>query len=392
MPQEGFVAGCGQSQGLVAARRLAGRVRVAFAPEDVHGQPPQDGQVLRGVARAGARTVFVHHDVQHPVQGLDAPVRPHGLQRFRRRKVPRTQVVALLGGGHALDGAAAFDHHDAGQAGPLPAVREPVDLRGDPAGALLEASVFLVDGVRPCEVVFAAGDGVEHERAHLSEGRRLVGLEGEQVVAALAVDLRGDLGLAADGVDRHQSPLHVQQIQQAGDGDDFVFLVEDLELAEDEMGLGAEGVDDVRDAAVGTQGAAKRLAVDGNLAAAAVGPGQLRPEDEDVAEMQRRDEAQDPAEGVVAGHAAREGAVAAQPVEMGAAEIFHVVEGGVAAEAGAEGGHQQVGEGVLLRAVHARVGHETEEGHKPVRLGDPSGGVGGNNACVHIYNRIYVPA
>jgi hypothetical protein len=61
-----------------------------------------------------------------------------------------------------------------------------------------------------------------HRLLDVRQQPSLVGFDDQHVIAAALHDLPGDLLLTADGVDGHQRPLQVQQLQQPGDGRDLV--------------------------------------------------------------------------------------------------------------------------------------------------------------------------
>ena len=96
--------------------------------------------------------------------------------------------------------------------------------------------------------------------------RGLIALDGQHVVGAAVDDRAGDFGLAAHGVDRHQSPGKLEHFEQFGDGRDLVALGVDDDLPQGnqvDRGPGADHVDG-RLATGGVETAAQRLAIDGD--------------------------------------------------------------------------------------------------------------------------------
>ena len=74
---------------------------VAF--EQIEGDAPQDGKVLRGIAAPDAGIVFAESHVVHPVHAVfNAPVRPNRLaQQSRFRRQAADVITALPAAGEA---------------------------------------------------------------------------------------------------------------------------------------------------------------------------------------------------------------------------------------------------------------------------------------------------
>lgn len=111
------------------------------------------------------------------------------------------------------------------------------------------------------EVVLQA---VEEQWADIRMERGLVVLQGQHVVAAAGAKRRGDMLLAAQRVNGHDGPGHVDELQEFGNGGDLVRRAVQGQLAQGEVVLGGPGTDQVQGAlAAGpVAGAAQRLAVD----------------------------------------------------------------------------------------------------------------------------------
>lgn len=71
------------------------------ALEQIEGDAPQDGKVLRGIAAPDAAIVFPESHVEHPVHAVfDAPVRQYRLTqqcRFRRQAADAITVLPAAG-------------------------------------------------------------------------------------------------------------------------------------------------------------------------------------------------------------------------------------------------------------------------------------------------------
>ena len=83
--------------------------------EEVECPVPQGGEILGGVAGAGAAWVFAEDDVEHPVElVLDAPVAADGSREFLRIQFEAAQVVAAPGAGFPVEIAHGLDHRGGG--------------------------------------------------------------------------------------------------------------------------------------------------------------------------------------------------------------------------------------------------------------------------------------
>ncbi len=316
--------------------------------EQVQGDAGQAGEVLGGVALADAAVVFAEVDVQAPVQVvLHAPVAADVLQQ-PRGVVGRqaADVVAVLAGGLAVDRPLGLDADEAAQVLPLALLGEPVDLRGRPDSPLLDPAVALVDGRGRAvgDAVAVVGQALVEELHRLLVQRALVALELQEVVAALVDDLLGDLLLAAGRVDGDHRPVHVQQLQQFGDGRDLVALGVGGQLPQDHVIGLAPGADHVdgRLAVGRVQAAADRLAVDGDQPAGRGGGQVGDPLHEALLEGHRVQRREDPAEGVVRGDAVGQVQEGLEPLPLAAAELGHLHPAVGPADDGADGDGQDV--------------------------------------------------
>ena len=162
-----------------------------------------------------------------------------------------------------------------------------------------------------------------HRRLDVLQQPGLVLLDGQDVVRPRVSDLLGDVLLAAHGVDAHQRPFQVQQLQQLGDGRDLVALVLDGDQAQRQAGRAGPGADQVQGLVAGraVARAAQGLAVDRHLARHQVGHGG-HPTPEAGLELHGVDQGEEAAEGVVGGDAVGQLQEAAQPLQLGVAEAL----------------------------------------------------------------------
>src|SRR3954470_11914253 len=194
-------------------------------------------------------------------------MRPYRAGEARRVQLGGGKIVAP----RPLDLAAALggalDHADHGEAGKCdlarvaPVGEQPGDVAADRVAADLDPAV---PSVGRLEGVERARRRVGEEGLDVLEGGRAVLLQRQQVVAAAAQDGRGDPGLGADGVDRHQGALERQPLQEQRDGGDLVRLATHRLLPEHQALAGRPGGDEVQGiAALAPRvGAPRGLAVD----------------------------------------------------------------------------------------------------------------------------------
>ena len=126
--------------------------------------------------------------------------------------------------------------------------------------------------------------------------------------------------MAAQGIDRHQRALDLQQIQERGDGRDFVGFGVHGHLTQGEALGRRPGADEVQRAEFGRPGAAQRLAVDGHVLDPQRRTDRPHPFLEAGLECPGVEAVEDALEGVVRRDAVGQGQEAAQPVAALAAE------------------------------------------------------------------------
>src|SRR4051794_27462850 len=183
----------------------------------------------------------------------------------------------------------------------------------------------------------------------------LIALEGQEIVATTADDLRGDLGSAGEGVQADQAAAQVQAVEQIGQHHQLAPFGIRRTLRQHQPVLHRERADQVqrRAAVPAVERAPHRLAVDRDLPrSAGIGPEhRAYPVQKAALEALRVDQHQHPAEGVVRGNAARQLEEALQPVPFAAAVQRDVLEALGLAEHGADRDYQGIKASRLLMIV-----------------------------------------
>ena len=183
-----------------------------------------------------------------------------------RLVTPGGLAVAL--GGLDLDGLAP-DGEDLSDAGEVEVV---VERAGDPDGAALAAPV-LGFGALVGEVRCTLGDVLVEGEPDIVEHVRLVALDGEQVVCAAPEEIGGQRALGEQGIGGDGVPCDVgHRLEQGEDGADLVCALLRFVgvrascrffLLQGRFGVVADDAEHMRLAALVIEGAAQRLAVDG---------------------------------------------------------------------------------------------------------------------------------
>ena len=243
----------------------------------LRGHVAKDGEVVRPIVLAGSVSVFVHLDIEAPVQPVfDAPMSPgDGIEALGRERLAE-QVVGgfargLLG---ALAGPGNFGVRL--QPRPLMLLLQPLDVAGDKSGAGLDPAMIAIDrGVGGDRFGFR----IVEEGSDVVVQRALIALQRHGVVAALRDDLAGDAALAVERVHGHDRPLEAQQSQQLGYGGDLVGLGVGGDLPQHQLLIAAAGRDHVqrRLAARLVERSPHHLAVDRNHPLAALGEARHEP-------------------------------------------------------------------------------------------------------------------
>jgi putative transposase len=184
-------------------------------PDEVLRHVPNCGEVGGRVAVADPAFIVAEDHVHDPVQAvLNAPVVADGRCQMVGRQgrggdVEPPFLFNLIGGfPHA------FDHRQRGQAGPVMALAQPVDVVHDGQGPGFDPAVLAIDSLRAAHggVGKATGELLIGEPFGVFAQAALVALQGEDVVGFLVDDLAGDLALASHRVDAHDGALNLQQI------------------------------------------------------------------------------------------------------------------------------------------------------------------------------------
>jgi hypothetical protein len=124
---------------------------------------------------------------------------------------------------------------------------EILDRRGHEDAPADQATVALVKVVEHrSPLPSPAQAGALEMLAHSHKGAAVMGLEHQKRVGTLGPDLRGDVLLAAHGVQRHDAALQVQGLKQLRNRDDFVRLAINRALAQRQPLTACPGADQVQ--------------------------------------------------------------------------------------------------------------------------------------------------
>jgi len=196
-----FIRSCGDE----SADRDAARARDGIKTNEVQRDVLEDGQVVGGVAGAGTHLVIGEDDIHAQCRQFStASVSGWPGQGVEHRAAGWSDVVALLARGFALDCALGFDDHEGLEIGPLPRIVQAIELIGGKAAAMLDATVVFFDVLVEAGGRLGSGGRLELREEifdRLGE-RRMIVLDCQDLVALLAANRLGDVGLRAHRIDR----------------------------------------------------------------------------------------------------------------------------------------------------------------------------------------------
>src|SRR3954452_2201851 len=310
----------------------------AFEPGKVESEAPQQGDVLRSVILTSSGLVFIHGHVENPMQTvLHPPMGAGYLAEVLGAERGAQQVV----GGFATDLVAplAAAAHAANSSQPRPGMLflQPSDVSRDQAGAGLDAAVLAIDR----GMADLGGTGwVFKEAADIVVQAALVTLQREHVIPALFDHLGSDDALTVECVGGDDAALERQQFQH---GCDLVGLAVDRHLTEQQALLSRPGMDHMqrRLARDTIERAPQRLAVHRHHAPQALSE-TLHEAGEAGLERLWVEQAEHPAEGIMAGRAMAQAQKLAQVRRFDLPEQRHVRAILAARQQSTERDHQQL--------------------------------------------------
>ena len=163
---------------------------------------------------------------------LDAPVlpyrlgEPHALRWQGREKIPRLDLHRVP---HFTMG---LDHAHAVQVRPRGLGAKPLNLRRDPIPTRFNATVIPIDGfvVGVRDVRKPRVPGIVEKQRHRLGERRVIVLERQDILCSLLCNSLGDLFLTPHRINRDYRSCEVQQVEELGNGDNFVGFLLDFPL------------------------------------------------------------------------------------------------------------------------------------------------------------------
>lgn len=163
---------------------------------------------------------------------LDEPVAPHRASGSFGGEIGGRNVIMGIEAAPVLEVGSRANPDDGFRLGqaqfPWEALvtGKPVGILADGNGVLLDAAVPLIDIV---EAVEAFGGSIVEVAFDVAGQRRLIGLEGKQIIGSGLADRLGNRGGGGDDADRDQRTLKTvicrQPFQKHRDGGDLVRLV-----------------------------------------------------------------------------------------------------------------------------------------------------------------------
>lgn len=203
--------------------------------DEVHGDVLEDGEVVSGMAGAGAHLVVGKGHIHAPVQTvLDRPMLADGTGGTLGIREQAADVVAVLKRALALDGPFGLDDHEGLELRPLRRVVQAIELIEHETTAVLNAAVILLDALEESMRRLVRRGGLEQSKevADRVGQRGLIVLDGEHVVGLAVANRLGNVRLCPHRVDRDDAPFERQRLQQHRNGHLFVGLLRRRHLAQ----------------------------------------------------------------------------------------------------------------------------------------------------------------
>jgi len=170
----------------------------------------EHGKVLGPVPGAQPTMIFPKGYIKGPMElVLNPPVFTHGLGKLRGLGREAAQIEALLDGGLPSQGARGLHHPDTAQSWPRRRLQLGIQVSTDPRTPRLHPPMPLL-GLVMIRALAAVGVGLgSRDKKALDRllQRRLIALEGQDIVGPLLHNLLGNGALTAHGVNGHNTPF-----------------------------------------------------------------------------------------------------------------------------------------------------------------------------------------
>src|SRR5215467_2194094 len=177
------------------------------------------GKSLRAFLFADPAGILLKRDIEHSMQRvLDTPVLPYRMGEPHCVGWERGQKIA----GVDLDGVSYFTtgfyHPDALQISPGSLGSTPFNVRRDPIPTRFNAAVIPIDGfmVGVLDISKAGVPGISEKQRHCLRERRVIVLEGQDVICFLLRNGLGNLFLTSHRVNRHHRPWRSNRRRSSG--------------------------------------------------------------------------------------------------------------------------------------------------------------------------------
>src|SRR4051794_27097921 len=190
----------------------------------------------------------------------------------------------------------------------------------------------------------------------------VIGLQRQEIVGALRPDPRGNVLLASHRIERHDSAVEMQGIEQLGDSGDLVRLAVDLALAEHQSLITGPGTDQMQRSVIvaAAAGAPDGLAVDRHYLALDLARQRLCPTCEAALERVRIDQHEDSPERIVRGDTVRQVQKSLQPSLLAAPVKLDVLPAFRASDDRTHRDHENVDQPMIALACYPRISEPVE--------------------------------
>lgn len=222
----------------------------SFLFEQIEGDVPEDGKIVRSVTGTDAGEIFAEGDVENPMEAIfNLPVSAHSREEELSVRRQGGEKIAGIGRAVAVNVTSGGNFDDRGEARPAGkefGIQGGTGWGGETATGF-KPTVVIIDGLEKRKGWGWAGSesGLVKKGDDRLMSRGLVGFEGQDIVGLLLLNLAGNFGLAAHGIDGYDAALEHQDGEQFRDGGDFVGMVLGFDLTQDQAVGGGPGADHV---------------------------------------------------------------------------------------------------------------------------------------------------
>ena len=228
----------------------------------------QDGEGLRSLVCANPTGILIKGDIEDPMEGvLDAPVLPYRLGEPHALRWQGSQKIPRLDLDRVPHFTTCLDHPHAVPVGPRGLGAKPLNLRRDPIPTRFNAAMIPIDRfvIGVSDVSKPRGPGIVEKHRHRLSKRRVIVLQGQDIICPLLCHGLRHVFLTPHGINRDHRSSDVEQTEECGKGGNVIRLLLDFQVPQHSTVRTGPGTHQMESSRGGgrIKGMAQRFAVDG---------------------------------------------------------------------------------------------------------------------------------